>query len=566
MTKRNIDLLSNRDMFVKYANVVEVARNAKIKIYHQGGVNCVYYKGIKDGKHQFKIYSATPNAKGIEKFVGIIHELSHVLFQSPFNATNKLLEEHWELEGERLKLFFNVFNVLEDQRIESQMGKMYLKHAGRFNKTTKKLGRLMDVKSLTNGNPVNMLLAIRFQRGNDIKELKNFDVYEKALQDVVLTDKYGALRVLVILKPYIDKWMSDKEKKLESVVVSNKDDAVMKKLNADTFETDKTYSENQKESSGETDLDIPEELLHPEDEVNKETGLEVSKKNGSDIVNEIFKSLRDDGTVKNPPKNVEYIDRHPELVSINLKTAKGMSKIFKILMMRSKEFVDYDGDEIDVESYVEGIIRGNDMGRCRLNKKQTHGVSIVVSIDGSYSMSGSKILIAREMVATMFESVKHLDNVDIRSNIWSGNIYGKIGITEINSQEDVKYIGLNVKGTAYNTTPTHIALDHSSLMLKQMKGDRKLLIIITDGAPNHYNAGYHVSIESYIKTCKKSLFKAMNVTPNIMCVVVQDNRYFKYNSIRALFKPSKMMNVSNMGEASERVIKRFKRMIINNIV
>jgi len=566
LTKRNIDLLSNRDMFIKYANVVEVARDAKIKIYHQGSVNCVYYKGIKDDKHQFKIYSATPNAKGIEKFVGILHELSHVLFQSPFNATNKLLHDHWELEGQRLKLFFNVFNVLEDQRIESQMGKMYLKHASRFNKTTKKLGKLMDIKSVMNGNPVNILLAIRFQRGKDIKDIKNFDVYDKALQDVVLTDKYGALRVLVILKPYIDKWIDDKEKKLNAVIHSESDKKKRDKLNEDTFKTDEMYQENQNESSGETELDIPEELLHPEDEVSKKIGLEESKKKGSDIVNEIFKSLRDDGTVKNPPKNVGFVNRQPELVSINLKTAKGMSKIFKILMMRSKEFIDYDGDEIDVESYVEGIIRGNDMGRCRLNKKQTHGVSIVVSIDGSYSMSGSKILIAREMVATMFESIKHLDNVDIKANIWGGNIYGKIGITEINSQEDVKYIGLNVKGDTYNTTPVHIALDHSSLMLKQMKGDKKLLIIITDGAPNHYNAGYHVGIDSYIKTCKKSLFKAMNVTPNIMCVVVQDSRYYEYNSIRVLFKPSKIMNVSNMGDASERVIKRFKKMIINNIV
>ena len=44
-----------------------------------------------------------------------------------------------------------LFNVLEDQRIESQMGKMYLKHASRFNKTTKKLGTLMDMDSCNAG-------------------------------------------------------------------------------------------------------------------------------------------------------------------------------------------------------------------------------------------------------------------------------------------------------------------------------------------------------------------------------------------------------------------------------
>ena len=165
MTKRNIDLLSNRDMFVKYANVVEVARNAKINIRHTGNSNCVYYKGEENGKKRFQILSATPNVKGIEKFVGIIHELAHILFESPFIGIHKLLVSWGMSEGsEEYQLCFNAFNVLEDQRIESQMGKMYLKHKSRFDKTTKKLGLLMEDKNLLEDNPVNMLLAIRFQR------------------------------------------------------------------------------------------------------------------------------------------------------------------------------------------------------------------------------------------------------------------------------------------------------------------------------------------------------------------------------------------------------------------
>jgi len=43
-------------MFVKYANVVEVARNAKIKIWHTGNRNCVVFEGKKDNKKLFKIY------------------------------------------------------------------------------------------------------------------------------------------------------------------------------------------------------------------------------------------------------------------------------------------------------------------------------------------------------------------------------------------------------------------------------------------------------------------------------------------------------------------------------
>ena len=160
----------------------------------------------------FRIFSAKPNVKGIEKFVGIIHELAHVLFQSPFNATKKLFKDNWGLKDEDYKFFFNVFNVLEDQRIESQMGKMYLKHASRFDKTTKKLGKLMG-NDVRNQNPIDILLAIRFQRGNDIiNDTKDYDVYAKALEDVLLTDRFGALRVMVTIKPYLDKYLSDRKK------------------------------------------------------------------------------------------------------------------------------------------------------------------------------------------------------------------------------------------------------------------------------------------------------------------------------------------------------------------
>ena len=61
MTKRNIELLSNKDMFVKYADVVEVVRNAKITILHSGGQNMVQYHGLKEDKNIFRIFSATPN-------------------------------------------------------------------------------------------------------------------------------------------------------------------------------------------------------------------------------------------------------------------------------------------------------------------------------------------------------------------------------------------------------------------------------------------------------------------------------------------------------------------------
>lgn len=574
MTKRNIDLLSNRDMFVKYANVVEVARNAKIEIKHYGKTNCVSYHGIVGGKHSFKIQSATPNVKGIEKFVGIIHELSHVLFQSPFFATRNLLQDNWGLEGERYKLFFNAFNVLEDQRIESQMGKMYLKHASRFTKTTKKLGELMEMRTIIKENPVNMLLAIRFHRGEDMIKLKNYDVYDKALKDVVLTDKYGALRVLVSIKPYIDEWVNDKENRIKdagNTYQSNESKAEMSEFADDSASTNSRFTKNSKDSSGEDTFaeapdDLKDRLVGEISDKEIEDMINQSKESGKSSVSDVFNSLRDDGNYKKLPKNLKMIRRYECNYDIDHKVAKGMARIFKTLMMRSNEFIDYDGEEVDVESYVEGVIRGNDMGRCRVNQKTSHGVSIVISIDGSSSMQGEPIETARNLVATIFESVKSIDNVDVRANVWGGNTYGMVGVTEINSIDDIKYINIRSHEGNYFTTPTHMALEYSSNMLKQMKGSKKMMILITDGVPNHFNAGYHVAMNTYMISCKKSLVKAMSVTSNIMCIVVQSDMAFKRNPIRMLFKGTKVMNVHTMKNASEKVIKRFKIMVMKNLV
>jgi len=585
LTKRNTDLLSNKDMFVKYANVVEVVRNAKIKIFHSGSRNCVVFEGEKDNKKWFKIYSATPNVKGIEKFVGIIHELSHILFESPFKATKKLLEGYWHLKGERYQLMFNIFNVLEDQRIESQMGKMYLKHASRFNKTTKKLGTLMDMKSLIKDNPINMLLAIRFQRGDDIKKLKNYKVYDKALKDVVLTDKYGALRVLISIRPYIDEWIEEKENKIYSAQ-RNLNEKQKSLLDKDTATTSRTFIENKIENSDSNENDTPENI--PEDireydddyrerkygydsnEHNKKTDvskmLEDGKELGKDVVDNIFGKLRNDGETIKLPKNVKIVKRLTEKVTIDQTLVKGMAKLFKRLKMRQKEYIDKIGDEIDIESYVEGLIRGNNMGECRINNKTSHGLSIVVSIDGSTSMHGDKIINARNMVANMFESVKDLDNVDIKANVWSGTTGGIVGITEINNKSDIERIGISVVGGGYYSTPIHMGIEWSGKMIREMKGNKKMIIIITDGIPNHFTAGYHIPMLSYLKSCRKSMVKTRNITKNIMCIVVENKNDYKYNPVKVLFKPSKTMNVTNMSKASEKIIKEFKRMVMKSLV
>ena len=181
-------------------------------------------------------------------------------------------------------------------------------------------------------------------------------------------------------------------------------------------------------------------------------------------------------------------------------------------------------------------------------------------------MHGTKIISARNMVANMFESVKDLDNVDIRANVWSGAGNGSIGITEINNKSDIGNIGISVVGGGYYSTPIHMGIEWSGKMLKEMKGSKKIMIIITDGIPNHFTAGYHIPMMSYLKSCRKSMIKTRNITKNILCMVVEGKQSYRYNPVKMLFKPSQTMNVPNMSKASERIIKEFKQMVMKSLV
>ena len=170
---------------------------------------------------------------------------------------------------------------------------------------------------------------------------------------------------------------------------------------------------------------------------------------------------------------------------------------------------------------------------------------------------------------------------------------GDIGITEINSMKDVQNITL---ADGYELTPTHMGLEYSGQMLKNMKGKKKMLILITDGMPNVYKNNIHIQTRHYNKVCKKSLQKVLQVTPNVLCVVVQDIHQNNYvNSMRDIMNdsktskiirnlwnadPSSVMNqeeefikifgmkriihVNDMDEAFFKVTKQFKKFLQNN--
>ena len=626
---RDKDILSDRELFEKTTDIVEHATNAKITLTFKRGENYCTYNGISpDNVKSYTINISTPPVKCIDKYTALLHELGHVLYQSPFTPIRKMLEK-----SKHYPLYFAIFNVLEDQRIESHLSENYIAYRQRFKKTTTALGKNMDESENIN-DPLYILLAIRFNQEKVVKHVKNFTHYKKALDDVKNTDSFGALRVFISIKKYIEESFvlgsntviqnndldsSELNNNSASILRSKHETEMIKSLSKMNGSPITELENNLREEFGNDnpllsdvqqvkkiisnhsnseDIQIPQELL---DESYDESQIDELLKEGKTQGQKQFLEIREkmlapDIISDNLPVNVTKIERNEAKYTINYKVSSNLNKLFKKLKMRNKPYVDYHGYEIDIEEYVNNLIRGIDISKSFENLKKSHGSSIVISIDGSSSMHGKKIKTAQKLVATIYESLKGISKIEVKGNVWAGNTNGDIGITEINNIKDVRKITVSGK---YFTTPIHMGLEYSGKMLKKMKGEKKLLILITDGIPSHFKKGYHLQPAHYTKVCKKSLQKVLGITPNVLCIVVSEfnsNTYVsiddavknnpqmysilsKYNetfskivdaenegikTFTKLFRSKRIIYVNDMDQAFDKVVKQFKNFIQYN--
>ncbi len=583
---RNVKILSEKELFEKTKGIVEHAVNAKINLTFRRGNNfCQYHPTPKNGKLHEKKYTiniATPAVKGINKYTALLHELGHVLYKSPFTPIKKLLEK-----SENYSLYFSIFNVLEDHRIESHLSENYIAYRKRFDNTCTALGK--ELVDQTTFDPLDILLAIRFNQEEKVRDAKNFIHYKKALEDVKNTDEFGALRVLISIKKYIEEDLildstctgiqnnySDKstlKNNSRPVVRTKHQNEMIEKVSKqegvkeiDQQTKAEKYRTKKLEISESEEKVIPKELLqaiydYGDTEIKKI--LADGKIQGKKQFEEIQERMLSVGTVsENLPSNVILVHRNVAKYTIDYKVSSNLNKIFKKLKMKNKPYVDYQGYEIDIEEYVNNLIRGININKSFEDRKKSKGASIVISIDGSGSMDGRKIKIAQKLVATIYESLKGIPEIEVKGNIWAGNEMGDVGITEINSMNDVKKITVSTIEGGYFSTPTHMGLEYSGRMLKKMKGEKKLLILITDGVPNHYKNKTNLQSIHYHKVCKKSLENVLQITPNVLFFIVANKEFSTY--FNKLFGEKRIIYVNSMNKAFDSVVKQFKKFVQYN--
>ncbi len=579
---RDLELLSEKELFDKTKKIAEYVRNAEIELRYLKGENFVEYRGTWHGKSKFRITLATPTRKNITKYVALLHELGHVIYETPFTQMIKLFKL-WNSENQFY--YKAMWNVLEDQRIESHLTKGYISYQDKFNRCLRGLGK--DLKRDDYDTPLGCLLGIRFYQEKKVKKYnpKYYNLMVKTIKDVEKTDRFGALRMIVILKPLIDEFLADKKKKDADEYYKNKhiemngvrgmsgnastsessplsDDSLEKMDKTDAVETlvgdfkkmDDDFKELLTELAEKQKRGESEKLSDEEQDNLINNGKQLGEKQHKEVEDILLNSSTD-----TTPSMVRKIVRTGnEEYSHNEKVVSEIKKLLKFLQMGKRRVVSHSGDDIDIDEYIENLSKGTDLDHCFIDEGKDEGGKILVSIDTSSSMKGQKIKIARELMATLFKSVENIPNITVKGNLWSSNRIGNIGIEEINSYEDCHKISVDPH---YAFTPTHMGIEYSDRMLKEMGGKKNILIIITDGMPNYIKNGGKIRKDIYFDQCYKSFQKLLKNTPNVTVITVS-NFNILHTNMKHLFGEKRVIGVRQMEYAAEKVISDFKQMIL----
>ena len=531
---RDRELVSDVDRNIALLDIIEHVRKCKIKLTTDRIRNYVSEMAITDGVKKYKIALAKPTIKGIEPFTALNHECFHILFESPIATLHRIMREWSDKDDGKYKYYLYTTNLLEDQRIESLGGSMWLGTGKRFLKMREKRGVIMQEEQKEiekiDISPAELLLYIRFMQGMNYSSNKYFLEMKQALEDVEMTGKWGSLKVMIKIKPMLDEWW-DKNlhfgQEMDNSYIGDHKDDMEEKVNQDNVGNS-----------------IAEEKLK---------GIKQMEEINDKVNETVFD--REDVSY------VEYIKGETADVMYSEVIANNMRKLFRRLTMVKKNVINDSGNEVDIESFITNKIEKKNLNDCLIDRRIAQGVCVLISIDVSSSMSYyEKIDIARKLVGTLFKSVEGLKNVEVKAQTWSSGLEGKLRIQEINNYNETKYI----TAPRHGETPTHLAIKYASMTAKKMKGHKKLIIILTDGHPQYHKNKHKFFLGQLITMSKKAMIKALRQNPNIMCVHLGTSK--SIGMMTEIFGAKRFIHTESMNEASETVIKKFREIIMRTML
>jgi Mg-chelatase subunit ChlD len=582
-------VLSFSSLCDKTKSIFTQVKGVPIIVRESNDENYIYKSEGSNGKSIYTINIAKAPINGISKYTAFNHELGHYAFDS-FNTQfpehiNKQLEmipkEHHD---KALELYRSVFNIIEDQRIESLMGDIYLGIGKRFRQSRRRLGVMKD-KNHKCINPLDALHCAREYRTDALNETK-FKLSESILDDVELKD--GEASVLLARK-YIDQvlnpWIIAQLKNCKNPFPRSKN----KPTNGD-FKVDEdkpigmtnklegafqeAFNENRSSDHREMENSVSEEqenqlienIINMDDGKLEET-LKLSESNAESQIDKIKENIelnarKTKSSSMGNVDHVQFVDRSPEdsayyrtppvIPRPNNRIAKNINRVLKLINAKRKPKIRDTGDYLSIPHVIKRQAIG--YGDVMVKTTPQTKISILVSIDASGSMDGSPITIARDMMATLYKSIYGIDNIELKGVVWAGGGAGCL-ISMVNSKKECNTIHCN---SYSGGTPTAWAVEYCADVIKTMKAKKKLMIVITDGYPNSVSDS-NLSAEQIVR---KSINKCRKLGIGTMGLVVGID---ECAMLDIMFGKEGYISVTNMEQASSSVIKKFRNVVLSQV-
>ena len=578
-------VLSFSSLCDKTKSIFTAVKKTKIFVTEFEGDNYIFKRdqGV-DAGYVINI-PKKPNS-GINRYTAFNHELGHYAFDSFNNQFGLHINEELaniptEHQDKALEIYRTVFNILEDQRVESLMGSIYLGTGKRFKQTRRRLGSMKPSDHKAK-DPLDSLHCAREFREDSVP--RKFNDAKQIIEKIAKKDSDASI---ILAKHYIkttvNPWLLTQLKNLDKE--AGDDQSKMKKDPTKPIEPTpllkkvfkQSFLENRqsdhRELSDMNELDTMEDTKDSikKSETDLEGSLQDSAKNAKDKIGDIKDAIEKEARLskQSSMKLTEGVQEHKdndklshsyEGVEPNNRVASQLNKIFKLLQANNKPRISDTGDTISVQEVIRRKSRG--YGDIHIKQTPKNSLAIRVSIDASGSMHGMPIKIARDMMATLYKSINGINNISLKGVVWSGSEYNT-AVCDVNNIQQTDRIVTH--GAFGGGTPTPQGVEYSERQLESDKGKKKLLIVITDGYPNSCSNSNLTPEQMTRKEINRANKRGI-ITLGIGVGMRQhgsDNR--TDDNMALMFGKRGYMLTSDMENTSNLVIKKFRDIVIRQL-
>lgn len=417
------------------------------------------------------------------------HELSHIVFNSSFRKIELFVSKF-----PTPSLAHFVLNLVEDVRVDSLWNEIYKGSAEIRRKQLEQHYRALvaNIKKLD----VIEVLSFAYLKANglDIQVPKEVEkIVDEITQEVVKVKKKSAdasfpiaTRVMEIIYSWKGRPMGQTPKseplkkaleKIKREFTNNQEIQSEEERARQILEWEQDHKSNSKTKSDE--IEIQKLLEKPIIEIEK-----VSEVRGVKEVEEVKKKLEEIKSLERvDPKEKTYGKVGPisawstGLIKVEPKpvVARRLARYFTKLRLKYKARLAEEGDEIDVDSYINHLHESEKP--VFLSEEVSMGSYVGILVDFSSSMDGRRAMKSIEACLTIQEAVKSIPEIKVEFFPFYSDRNHDLCIAKIKDARDLTKI------PPQGYTPTNLAVYWAGQEVLRKPQTKKFLIIITDGKP-----------------------------------------------------------------------------------